>query len=427
MNVANIDYLRVKKRDLLLKRYEIFKRNNKPLRVVEIDDGTVIPFVPNMCNEGSYECGVLNDQFNFIPESGDIDFPNLVEDYGREHSAETGQELTVMYCGHLTGHWGHFITDNLSRLWAAVDGKYEFDRIVFVRQPGENNTPVGNILECLKMLHLDSKIDIIESPVRYKKILVPESGCIPRHHFSSDTTRVYDLIAEEAMKGASDDYPDKIFMSRSKLDKALKVEYDLKWFDRFFLSNGYAIIYPEQLDIKDTIRYIRKAQTVAAFSGTLPHNMLFGNPGQNITIIEKYANINNYQPGIDLIRNLNVTYVDANALIWSVSAGYGPFIVYPNKWLQKFAADHQMIMAEPWDESHLRHILRDYFREFKRHYGYQWFMNEWLEEEIELLREAYRDSYKDFGGWLDGSKPLFIKDIISLRNFAKRIYHKLKH
>ena len=49
------------------------------------------------------------------------------------------------------------------------------------------------------------------------------------------------------------------------------------------------------------------------------------------------------------------------------------------------------------------------------------------EEEIELLREAYRDSYKDFGGWLDGSKPLFIKDIISLRNFAKRIYHKLKH
>ena len=84
-------------------------------------------------------------------------------------------------------------------------------------------------------------------------------------------------------------------------------------------------------------------------------------------------------------------------------------------------------MVEPWDESHLRHILRDYFRAFKRHYGYQWFMNEWLEEEIELLREAYRDSYKDFGGWLDGSKPLFIKDIISLRNFAKRIYHKLKH
>ena len=52
--------------------------------------------------------------------------------------------------------------------------------------------------------------------------------------------------------------------------------------------------------------------------------------------------INNYQQGVDLIKGLHATYIDANAQIMSVSQGLGPFIMYPNEYLRAFAR------AEGW-------------------------------------------------------------------------------
>ena len=115
--------------------------------------------------------------------------------------------------------------------------------------------------------------------------------------------------------------------------------------------------------------------------------------------------INNYQQGVDLIKGLHATYIDANAQIMSVSQGLGPFIMYPNEYLRAFARDEGMSVAD-WSDGEKRQALRRYFRMYARHYSRRWIMEPWEECEIGLMAEAYDDSYRDFGAWLSGGRPI---------------------
>ena len=139
-----------------------------------------------------------------------------------------------------------------------------------------------------------------------------------------------------------------------------------------------------------------------------------------MTIIEKFAYINTYQPGIDLVRELNVTYVDANAFIWPVSPGGGPFIVYPNDLFRSFCADRGLsIKGIPVNTC--RKMLRQFVRAYRRQYSRQWVYEEFLEPQIGLMREAYEASESDFGDWLTGKKTLFLSDLFSPRRLAKKL------
>lgn len=423
MGHVDFRFLRPAKAALLKERYDLFGRNAAPLRCVAINDAIIVPPVPELWNEGVRECGVIDSSMHFVTESSqDVDNAKAISEYGKEAASSKAEDMTVMYAGYLNRHWGHFTVDCLSRLWAAIGSSWQFDKIVFCVEPGNLALPDGNVMECIKLLGMEDKLMLIDRPKRFRCIIVPEEGALSRHHFAQEPLAVYDRIAMNAAVGHDNGkLPEKIYMSRSRLKKAVKTEWDLKWFDDFFKNNGFTVIYPENIGIGELTRYLRNAREVAAMSGTLPHNMLFANSGQKLIIIEKYANINNYQPGIDMARELDVTYVDANALIWSVSPGGGPFILYPNRRFIDFAKDHCLSGAVPFTSPKLKGILKQYFSQFHRQYSRQWYMEAWLEEEIGLLREAYRESMDDFGQWVDGSSTLYPCDALSPLYLAKKL------
>lgn len=107
-------------------------------------------------------------------------------------------------------------------------------------------------------------------------------------------------------------------MSRSLLPKHRDLEFGFEALDDFFEKNGYTILYPEKIPLSQLIQYIRNAEVVATVSGTLPQNMLFGKQGQRLLIMERCAFINDWQPPVDRIKELQTTYVDANIPIYTV-------------------------------------------------------------------------------------------------------------
>ena len=406
----NIDYryLRPRKAAMLRERYDLMAAGGRrPLRFETLEDAVVIP----PADKDHHECGVSVE----VAQSADC----------------MTEECAVYFAGYLNRHWGHFLVDVLSRLWLLFDARCPaYDKVIFAVAPEEGKGLPPTVEEALRYVGVLDRMEIIDTPCRYRRVIAPEAAVAPREYYSPQTLAVYERIAQSAMAEIrrSGDFASlsKILLSRARLKKARDNEPGIISMHDFFDADGYRPIYPEQLTLARTIAYIRGAETVACASGTLTHNMLFARPGQRLVVIEKTPMINNYQQGVDLIKGLHATYIDANAQIMSVSQGLGPFIMYPNEYLRAFARDEGMSVAD-WSDGEKRQALRRYFRMYARHYSRRWIMEPWEECEIGLMAEAYDDSYRDFGAWLSGGRPIFVSDLLSPRRLLKRLYHLYKN
>lgn len=424
-------YLRPCKAEYAGNLQNIYHRNMRPLKFEIIENGIISPGdIPQIWNSCVFTPEGLPVSYAVegLPSS------HVAENkYSMESRAISAGEIKypgkrVLYAGYLYPHWGHFLMDSLPQLWGAFSDEFpEFDKIIFTAPENWDDSIHANITEALRLSGLYDKIEIISHPARYASVIVPEKGIVACERVSNEALTVFDTIVKNAMEGESGcEYGKKIFLSRHAFTKANRNEPGSEWLDAFFASNGFDIIYPEKKGIAELIRIIRNADIVATLSGTIPHNMIFAREGQKLWIIEKSPLVNKYQEGVNLSRRLDVTGVDANAQIWSISSGSGPFIIYPNYIFRKFASDNSLSDPKPWSDKKKRDVLRRYFRQYKRIWGYEWILDKWDEPEIPSMREAYRDTMRDFGAWLSARKPLTLADALSPRRILKKVISKIR-
>lgn len=412
---SNLKYLRKSKGEFLESVYDIFMNNQHPLQVTFLSNALIIP--PTSIGEWHGRVEGLSE--HSVPEV------NISETFSGK----------TLYCGYLNSHWGHFITDSLPQLWPLFQNENRvcdlsaYDRILFVVHKSDPQNLTGNIYEAFRLLGILDKVRLISEPAICEETYVAEQAWLPREMAACEMLGVFDAIANAALAEGEkkiniESLPKKIYLSRAKLPKARLNEPGIEWLDNYFEANGYHVIYPERMSLTELVCYVRMADSVAAMSGTLPHLMMFGESHSKLIIIEKYAATNNYQPGVDILKNLNVTRVDANALLRTVSAGLGPFIIYPNEIFCRYAKDTGMSAPRRFGKQRLRKLAKVFFRTYARHYARRWELPEWEYDEIRSLGEAYEDSRQDFGAWLDGTKYMGIEDFLYPRRIAKILLQK---
>lgn len=218
-------------------------------------------------------------------------------------------------------------------------------------------------------------------------------------------------------------------MSRGMLPKHKDVEFGFEALDDFFEKNGYTIVYPERVPLTQMIQYIRGADTVATVSGTLPQNMLFGAQGQKLIIVERCAIIDDWQPPVNRIKELQVTYIDANMPIYTVPMT-GPFIMGYNDIVRRYAADNHLLPPDArfYTDAYFRSCFVGYMKSYQDLYRYQWFSEEYLLPEMDYHMEAYQDSAAFYWDFLNGSRPFRWYHYFMLhywKQFAKRVLYKL--
>lgn len=420
MNIET-KYLRPAKAAMLRERYAMYDAFAEA-RIAEIEDGLVLPACADC--RGDVITGVVDCDGCFLADSHMVDYPAEVEQWAKGLDCSRSDE-TVAYVGLFNPHWGHFITDCLSTFWFL--GSVEVDKYVFSCHQGERPDVGTNIRMALELLGVWDKVEFVAEARRYRKIYVPRKGMVPRDYVLRESARVYDAIISRGLTEYGDRQPEhggRVLLSRAHFPKAALNDLGTTEVEDVFCRNGFTAVYPEEMTLTELIGCLAGARQVAAISGTLTHNMLFAPQGAELIVIEKYASINNYQQGIDRLRDLHVTYIDAGYQIWSVDPGLGPFIMGYTPELRCYATDNGMVCALPAPSP--RKTLRRYFRLFYRHYKRSWVLPEWLEVELPLLREAYRASEPVFGPWLDGRHPLFMSDFLHPRYLAKTLRKYLR-
>ena len=413
-------YLRPLKGQALKQWHDCFYKHDD-LQCLVYENAVVLPVKPDgelLFGKG----GVIADG-KYIEQSGII---GRVGGY-YSFTDPIGSDLSVVYCGYLPNHWGHFLIEGVARLWYLFEASDDIDKYVFIVDEYSSAELKGNYREFFELLGIIGKIELVDRPVEYKRVYVPELGYKPESWYSDKYLKIFECVADRAIsKSGETDAQKKVFLSRAHFAKAGRTEMGLDMLDSFFRNNGYAIVYPETVSLTALINCLNSAELVAAESGTLPHNLLFARSGKKCQIMERQTTPNEFQANIDIMKQLDVTYVDCHYMIYPVSAGGGPYLLAYNRWMQTFADDNSLV---PPDKKFLKdrytsNCVRKYLKAYVRDYAYTWGLEPWMLKYSDAYYEAYADSCEDLVEYLNGMRPILIEDILNKRVMKYRITRK---
>ena len=263
MMEIDYQYLRPKKAEALKKWYD------NPVNILEEPrfwrgkNATILP----LRRDPSFgllfgKGGVVDEEGNYVDLSaipGRVQFAYPVEN--PEYRDET-----VVYCGYLVNHWGHFLIEGVTRLWYFLENDPTVDKYVFFLDENEQREIKGNYREFLELLKIWDKLEIINRPTAYREVIVPELGIQMRTAYTPKMLDVFDAVAANVVVDPAWDSPEKIYFSRSQFQKGKQFEFGFDALDNFFEKNGYTILYPEKVPLSRMIHYIRSCQVVATLS-----------------------------------------------------------------------------------------------------------------------------------------------------------------
>ncbi len=329
----------------------------------------------------------------------------------------------VVYCGVYNGHYGHLLVQSSVCLWYTLLQDDTVDNYVFFSENKE--LPKGNIKEFFDILGVTDKLLFVSKPTRFREMIVPGEAFSCWHGFGSEKfCEMLDEMARRVKIDAKWKTFDKVYLSRCK-SGYLSIVYGEKSIEEFYKNNGYQIVYPETITLSHLIYILQNAKEIAVISGSLHHNVLFAKNGTKVTIIEREAYNNFFQVCINQIKNLDVTYVDANFCIYPMLEQNGPFVVSCLGKLQDYAKDNDMNMPDEkfLTERYIRKCVRWYMKNYHKLYGFNWFTLYPQEQmrSIEYLYEAYDDSENYLRKYLSGQYPYKFSQYFKLLYFRRAL------
>lgn len=371
------------------------------LRVEEYYGGIILP--GRISNEETADRsllgGVIDENGKYIESSGDSTF------VGGNYEVNTFVESkkTVVYCGYFKHHWGHFLVDNVPRLWYVLEKSEVVDEYVMINLQGEKSVISGNIMEFFELLGISNKVRILSEPTRFNCIIIPQlaykrtnffNKCKEEKYFSKKYIQIFNRIVENALKESNKERIDKrnIFLTRSELIFSKERDCGIEMIDSFFRNNNYFIISPEKMSLKKFICVINCCVNFACIQGTLQHNLLFVKDVDNVIVVERSPYINSTQTEIHIMKQFNTTFIDANGFILPAHVGFGPFIYSYNDYLKEYIRDMKL------NSPNYQYITEEYRNNTVIKYlkEYQIPLQPWTEEyEKEYVLEAGNECIKE--------------------------------
>ena len=180
----------------------------------------------------------------------------------------------TLFLGNYMNLYGHFLVETMSRFWALATDT--FDHYAFFPFVHRRNMIETFDFHRLFLQHFGITPDrmvVLQAPVEFEEVHVPERLCTINHCANIDLPSVYrDLSRQHAKLTGSD----RIFLSRhqpyARISNVTEVE-------EVFRELDFEIIYPETLDLPTQMGLYAGCRVLAGFAGSALHNCLFCEPG----------------------------------------------------------------------------------------------------------------------------------------------------
>jgi capsular polysaccharide biosynthesis protein len=181
----------------------------------------------------------------------------------------------VLFLGEAHDHYGHFITDTLSRMWA-LDRFAPDMKVLFAPDPKGRLEPafVRLVLERLGLGA--SRILRPQGPVRFDRLWAPVPALqLSRIYQGFDAPHVR---AAATARGEAPDRP--VYLTRTGLSPVLRKPGGEQDLELRLEAEGFLIVRPETLDLDQQIAIFNSPHPVVGAYGSAMHTVLFRTHGE---------------------------------------------------------------------------------------------------------------------------------------------------
>ncbi len=368
----NFDYLRPGKAALMRESANCQRSSKKQLSHRTYNNATVLPTWRGASNQPSLVSGVVDEKGHIVTE---YKLDNVIEKVDIPDEDVIYREETVVFCGLFHGQWGHFLADDISRLWYFIENDEHVDSYVFSVQRDNSSALQDNYLEFFKLLHIEHKIVFINKPTKFKRVIIPDKNidCNPGEDYSEATLkRLIDLVIKNALEESNrPTIHEKVFLSRSHFGRSVATEPGIEMLDHYFSKNDYHIVHPQEVSLSDLIWILNNASEIATFCGSIAHNLIFARDGSRVINVERRSRPELRRVARHCFKKFQVTYIDAHYAIYPVHYGGGPFLIAYTEQFRRFSADNGFSDPDAYymSDAYLYRCIDKYLNIYNRKYG----------------------------------------------------------
>lgn len=269
--------------------------------------------------------------------------------YSWDKNQEEYCDDTVVYFGVFFNHWGHFLVDLIGRMWFFAQERDPLKNVKLA-YIGEEE-PVGNFKEFFELMGLDNtRLFHISKPTRFKKVIIPEFSCRPCIWYTKEYVSIFDCIIKKVQKETGDfpikSAPEKVYFSRQNFGKAKSSEFGENFIEKWMKVNGYNVVSPECLTLRDQVILWNSAKQIACINGSIPINIAFSkNSELELTVLNKTSLLHKNLYLYLIMRPCKIQFLDAYYepfRKYPKSLGEGPFLLCINHDIKRFSKEKGM-------------------------------------------------------------------------------------
>ncbi|WP_112309459.1 glycosyltransferase family 61 protein [Pseudogemmobacter bohemicus] len=196
-----------------------------------------------------------------------------------------------LYGGQLNNHFGHFLCETLSRLWA-LEGAQGVDSILLLPRRNAAETVFQPYhTEFFALLNLPVPVKIVTEPLEVDELIIPEQG-FGIGDLSTGIPAFRDWIARNLAPDIAAEGPENIYLSREGLGIRTGAALNETALAENLLINGYELFLPEQHSLPVQIARYRAAKKIVGVEGSALHLYgLVGHQNQQVGIIARRADL----------------------------------------------------------------------------------------------------------------------------------------
>lgn len=267
----------------------------------------------------------------------------------------------VIYLGCFPGHWGHFLVDFMPRLWYLLQND-QGQPLVYVTMKGD---PIGGpYLELLELFGIDpARLICITAPTKFREVVVPQMSYQRPNIYFKEYRQIFECIVGNLRTTGIEFTPyEKIYWTRRKFRKARRTEIGEKEIEKLFEANGYKVLAPERMSVKEQVYYFSTCKHMAGVSGTIPHNLVFADKDTEFVILNRTYRINTIQFPITEMIGASVIYIDCHMTFLPNSPDKGPYWMKVNDNVKSFAKDRGFVVPKKIEKSGHRVKMLDFVK-----------------------------------------------------------------
>ncbi|MEX0337951.1 MAG: DUF563 domain-containing protein [Arenibacterium sp.] len=193
-----------------------------------------------------------------------------------------------LWGGVLWVHFGHFLVESSSRLWALDQLKDELDGVIFVpKRPNKGTRLYPYHKDFIHLMAPGIDIRIAAQPNRIEELVVPGQG-FGIGRITRGTTAFKTAFRNSFGKHVKPEGKKKLYISRSALGFRKGGLLGEEKLEEYLRAEGYDIFHPEQHAMSEQVARYKAADQVIGADGSALHLFsMVGRSDQKVAIISR--------------------------------------------------------------------------------------------------------------------------------------------